>query len=94
MGEVKKNIFIVGSPDVDLILSDKLPSLSVVKKKYEIKFDNFAICIFHPVTTELKKIESQVNLLINNLIKSKFNYVILYPNNDLGNEIILKKLNG
>ena len=93
MGEVKKNIFTIGSPDVDVILSNKLPNISDVKKKYEIKFDNFAICIFHPVTTELKKIKSQVNLLVNNLLKSKFNYVILYPNNDMGSEIILKKIN-
>lgn len=93
MGEVKKNIFTIGSPDVDIILSNNLPNISTVKKKYEIKFDEFAICIFHPVTTELKKIEHQINLLVSNLIKSKFNYVILYPNNDIGSEIIFDKIN-
>ena len=93
MGEVKKNIFTIGSPDVDIILSNNLPNIAAVKKKYEIKFDEFAICIFHPVTTELKKIEHQIDLLVSNLIKSKFNYVILYPNNDMGSEIIFNKIN-
>ena len=39
MGENKKNIFIVGSPDVDVILGKDLPNLSQVKKRYEIKYD-------------------------------------------------------
>ena len=32
MGEVKENIFEIGSPDVDIILSKKLPAISEVKK--------------------------------------------------------------
>ena len=45
MGENKKNIFITGSPDVDIILDKKLPKLSHVKKRYDINFDNYAIAI-------------------------------------------------
>ncbi len=92
MGESGNNIFTIGSPDVDIILKKKLPNLSLVKKRYNIKFENYAICIFHPVTTELKKIEHQIKSLLNLLVKSKFNYVILLPNNDLGNEIILEQI--
>ena len=32
MGEDKKNIFVVGSPDVDMILTKNLPTLSKVKR--------------------------------------------------------------
>ena len=32
MGENKKNIFVVGSPDVDMILGKDLPNLNIVKK--------------------------------------------------------------
>ena len=92
MGEVKKNIFKIGSPDVDVILSKQLPKISSVKKKYDINFDNYAICIFHPVTTEINKIRKQIKLLCRCLIKSKFNYVLLYPNNDLGSNIIISEL--
>ena len=92
MGETSNNIFKIGSPDVDIILKKNLPNLSLVKKRYDIKFKDYAIFIFHPVTTEIKKTEYQIKSLLNLLVKSKFNYVILLPNNDLGNEIILEKI--
>ena len=40
MGENKKNIFIVGSPDVDMILAKNLPNMIKVKKRYEIHFNS------------------------------------------------------
>ena len=92
MGENKKNIFIIGSPDVDIILKKKLPDISLVRKRYNIKFKDYAIFLFHPVTTELKKIKYQIKSLLIELIKSKFNYVILLPNNDLGCHIIIDNI--
>ena len=92
MGEINRNIFTIGSPDVDIILKNKLPNLYSVKKRYDINFENYGIFIFHPVTTELKKIENQIKSLLNLLVKSKFNYVVLLPNNDLGHHIILDKI--
>ncbi len=92
MGEKSNNIFVIGSPDVDIILKKKLPNFSLVKKRYDIKFNDYAICLFHPVSTELKKIEYQIQSLLNSIKKSKFNFVILLPNNDPGHEIILKKI--
>ena len=93
MGEVKNNIFVIGSPDIDIILDDKLPNISLTKKRYDINFKEYAIFIFHPVTTELKKISYQIKYLLNLLLKSRFNYVILLPNNDLGSDIILNEIN-
>ena len=92
MGELKNNIFTIGSPDVDIVLNKKLPNISLVKKRYDINFEKYAICIFHPVTTETKKIEYQIKSLLNSLVKSKFNYIILLPNNDLGSDIILEQI--
>jgi len=93
MGEVKNNIFVIGSPDIDIILDDKLPNISLTKKRYDINFKEYAIFIFHPVTTELKKISYQIKYLLKLLLKSRFNYVILLPNNDLGSDIILNEIN-
>ena len=45
MGE-EKNIYIIGSPDVDYILRKDLPSFDIVKKRYEISFLKYGICIF------------------------------------------------
>ena len=92
MGEIEKNIFVIGSPDVDLILKNK-KTISSVKKKYKIKFENYAICLFHPVPTEISRIKYQINTLFKVLLKSKFNYVIILPNNDTGSNFILNKIN-
>ena len=59
MGENKKSIFIIGSPDVDLMFSKDLPMIKEAREKYEIDFEQYAICLFHPVTTEAKYIISQ-----------------------------------
>lgn len=54
MGENKNNIYVTGSPDIDIMLSDKLPLLENVKEYYDINYENYAIYIYHPVTTELQ----------------------------------------
>lgn len=89
MGENRENIYVIGSPDIDIMLSDKLPTLEEVKDKYDIKFDKYAIVMYHPVTTEISKLEENTNILISFLKKSEKKYIIIYPNNDLGSNIIL-----
>ena len=92
MGENKSNIFIVGSPDVDMILARSLPSLNKVKKRYEIKFKSYAIGILHPITTNLKNLERETKIYLKSLVKSGLNYVLVYPNNDHGSDIILNQI--
>lgn len=91
MGEIKDNIFVIGSPDLDIILNNKI-KLQDVKKYYEIKFDEYAISIFHPVTTEFELIDKQSKDYFNALKDSFMNYIIIYPNNDYGSEIILNNI--
>lgn len=97
MGESKESISIIGSPDFDLMLSNDLPSLENAKKRYGIDFDKYAILLFHPITTEFNFLEKYVTNVINAVIKSGLNYIVIYPNNDLGSDIIinnyLSKLN-
>ena len=59
MGENKRYIFKVGSPDVDIILSKNLPEMEMARKIYGIRFDKFSIAIIHPVTTNIKKIRKK-----------------------------------
>jgi UDP-N-acetylglucosamine 2-epimerase (hydrolysing) len=91
LGELKNSVHIIGSPDLDLMDPDKIPSLDFVKKYYDIPFDTFAISMFHPVTTEVKETPQQVHNLVNTLIKSKKKYILIYPNNDLGSNEIIKE---
>ena len=91
LGESKKSISIIGSPDIDIMHSPDLPSLDEVKVRYEIKFSSYAISLFHPVTTEVDKFEEYSNTYIDSLIESK-NYIVILPNNDLGHQYIFNAL--
>ena len=91
LGEMRNKIFLIGSPDIDIMNSKKLPSLKKVKELYNINYSNFSIVIFHPVTTELKFLPKQIKTLMKSLSLSYKNYIIIYPNNDKGSEIILKE---
>jgi len=89
MGEDREVIFEIGSPDIDLMFSNNLPELSEVKRYYEICFENYAILMFHPVTTEFDQVSHQAGELVNAVIHSKCNFVVIYPNNDLGSSSII-----
>lgn len=92
LGELKESIYILGSPDVDLMNSETLPQEALVKKHYQIKFSNYAIAMFHPVTSEYNKVSEHIKNFIDALIRSGDNYLLIYPNNDIGSEEILKEI--
>jgi UDP-N-acetylglucosamine 2-epimerase (hydrolysing) len=90
MGEIEKSIFTIGSPDVDIMFSNTLPDLPTVKSYYNIEFSEYSIAMFHPVTTEIDAIKAYSDNFVEALIDSKKNYVVIYPNNDLGSKQILE----
>jgi len=90
LGEAEVSIHIIGSPDVDVMNSKNLPDLAEVKRYYNIDFSDYAILLFHPVTTEIKDTRRQVTDLVDVVLSSNQNFVVLYPNNDHGTEIILE----
>ena len=92
LGEHPDSVWTIGSPEVDLMLGSELPSLSSVRAYYEIEFEEFALFAFHPVTTELDDIQSQVTAVAEAVRMSGTNFVAVYPNNDHGSEVILDEL--
>ena len=89
MGEHSDRIFCTGSPELDLHISDTRPDLSAVKKRYDITFLSYGILIFHPVVSEIEIIQSQADLIVEQLIISNRDFVVIKPNNDPGfNKII------
>lgn len=84
LGERQDAIFVTGSPDIDIMLSDNLPNLDEVKTRYGITFDSYAIVLLHPITTELNTIRKKTNELVSAVLESRLNYVVIYPNNDQG----------
>ena len=93
LGECKDDIYVIGSPDLDIMISPNLPSIDEVKKYYDISFDEYAIFTYHPVTTELKIIDTHIKCVCDALVRSGKNYIVIYPNNDAGSEIILNEIN-
>lgn len=90
MGEASESVFVVGSPDLDVMLSSDLPSLPEVASKYEIDFSDYAIFVYHPVTTEQQSIKQGIEAAIDAVLDSGWNFVVIYPNNDSGSEIIFQ----
>ncbi len=90
MGEIDSHIFEIGSPDIDIMFSSKLPSIEKAKSRYEILFEKYALLMFHPVTTEQELIEKQINDLIDAVLEDENNYIVIYPNNDMGSSAIIK----
>jgi len=98
LGEHPESIFVTGSPDLDVMLSANLPSIEKVREYYEIPFEEYGIVAYHSVTTEIENLAQHSTQFADALIESGRNYVVIYPNNDLGGDIILdtfkKKFSG
>lgn len=91
MGEEDKRIFVLGSPDIDLMFSKQLPMIETVKEKYEILFDRYGILMYHPVTTEYEMLAYNISQVVDAVIASDKDYIVIYPNNDLGSELIINE---
>ncbi len=89
LGEVEQSIFVIGSPDIDVMLSNELPSIEMVKDRYDIKFDEYSIVIYHPVTTQIEELAENAKKLVDALVESNRKYVVIFPNNDEGSNLIL-----
>ena len=93
LGESPNNIFTIGSPDIDVMLSKDLPSKKQLVKAYEIPFDKYAILLFHSVPTTIDTLVFEINELILAAINSEQNFIVILPNNDPGSDIIINAYN-
>jgi len=98
LGESPESIHIIGSPDVDIMNSPNLPTLSQVKAHYDIPFKDYGVMVLHPVTTSTDSLRRETLALVNAAKESGKNFVVIYPNSDSGSETILnvydEKLSG
>lgn len=90
-GEEKKNIFITGSPDIDLFAKNFRPSIEEVKKRYKITFPNYIISFLHPVTTHSKiETKEKAKIYFETLKQLEdINLIHFVPNNDDNSKEIL-----
>lgn len=88
LGEAEQNIFVIGSPELDVHAKSLNLTLEQVKSKYDINFEEYGILVFHPVTSELDTLKHNASILFEAIKKSKKKFVIIKPNNDPGTQII------
>jgi UDP-N-acetylglucosamine 2-epimerase (hydrolysing) len=92
LGEAPETVFVIGSPDIDVMLSDQLPALDEVRRHYEIPFERYGILLYHPVTTALQSLPQHVEAVVDAVLASDRSYVVIYPNNDAGADLIMAEL--
>ncbi|MDU8929288.1 UDP-N-acetylglucosamine 2-epimerase [Alisedimentitalea sp. MJ-SS2] len=93
LGEPADAIFAIGSPELDFHSRASGVSIEEVRNHYEITFDEFGICTFHPVTSEAASMGRQAAAFFGALEASGRNFVVILPNNDPGSEDILAVIN-
>ncbi len=95
LGEIEKNVLNVGCPYIDIIKEQKLKSKKKLFEKYKIDINKDIILLtLHPVTTEYKKSNKQIDIVVKALSKYKdFEIITFYSNADAGGKEIIKKIN-
>ncbi|MBC3797060.1 UDP-N-acetylglucosamine 2-epimerase [Acetobacterium tundrae] len=93
LGESEQSVFVLGSPDIDLIMKEPSMDFEFIKKRYEIPFDLYSVLMYHPVTTELENLKQNVKQVVDAIIESGDNCIVIHPNNDSGYKDILEEYN-
>jgi UDP-hydrolysing UDP-N-acetyl-D-glucosamine 2-epimerase len=98
MGEIKKNIFLVGCPRIDLVkeilkekVNDKILNNTLNREGVGDYIDvskPFLIVSQHPVTTEYKNSEKDIMETLKAVSKTNLQSIVLWPNSDAGSGLI------
>jgi UDP-N-acetylglucosamine 2-epimerase (hydrolysing) len=94
LGEPRESIHVIGSPELDFHSRPSGVTISDVKARYGIPFDDYGICVFHPVTSEADTMAEQAGALFGALASSGREFVVIAPNNDPGSEAIFRVIEG
>lgn len=94
LGEPEEAVDVIGSPELDFHGQASGVALEEVKARYEIGFESYGICTFHPVTSEAESMGQQAADLFGALQASGRSFVVIAPNNDPGSEAIFEVLGG
>ncbi len=91
LGEHHGSVFVTGSPDIDIMLSEGLPSPDRLRERYEMPHKRYGVVLYHPVTTDSPEtVAAHADALVDALLESNRQYVVIYPNNDEHSKEIFK----
>lgn len=91
LGEDPATVKVLGSPDIDVMVSGSLPALDDVRAAYAIPFERYVVVLFHSVTTEPPEhAAATATAMLEAVAESGVPAVVVYPNNDPGGQAILE----
>lgn len=92
MGEEKKNIKVIGVPEIQFLKNQKKMNDREIEKIFKIDFSEDVLLVtFHPVTLQLQELNYQIKNLLEAIKQCNINTIFTYPNIDKKNNFIIKK---
>lgn len=88
LGERAETVHVIGSPELDQHHRPSGVPLERVLQRYAIPFNDYGVCVFHPVTSEGATMRTQAEDLFSALRASERAFVVILPNNDPGSNDI------
>ena len=88
LGEADNSVFVIGSPDIDVMDSPNLPDVREAMDHYDLDLADYGILIYHPVTTELDSIAANTHVIMEALAAHGQDIIVIESNNDWGSEKI------
>jgi GDP/UDP-N,N'-diacetylbacillosamine 2-epimerase (hydrolysing) len=94
MGENPKHIFVVGAPGLDSIKKAKIHSKHSLYANYELNHEQpLLILLFHSVVQQSNKASEQIDIILQAVVESKMQSLVLLPNSDAGGAEITNVIN-
>lgn len=85
MGEDEWRVYQMGSPALDVILNEALPTGKTLAKQLKIDLSPpLILLIQHPVTTQVDKAPRQMKETLEAIVEMGYLAVVIYPNADAG----------
>ena len=92
MGENPDNIFVVGAPGLDSIISVRdCIDEDYLKGKYNIQKD-FILVLQHPVSLEIDESSHQISQTLDAVTSTDYQVIVVYPNADAGGRAMIEKI--
>lgn len=97
LGEEKWRVKMFGFTGLDLIKNNDFTSKEEIIEKYKLNNEQpLLICTFHPLSSNLERTKAEINnfiIAIKAILKEfKLKCIITYPNNDVGSNLIIEKI--
>ena len=94
LGEEKWRIKLIGLDFLNELKKQKIISRKKLFKKINLLPNQKTFfATFHPITLENKKLSDQIQTFLKAIKLSNYQCIFTYPNSDIGNNIIIKKIN-